>query len=162
MIVGIVLERQTEGFKVDIGSAFPAQLNYEDGFEVSSRKNRVQWPAGSVIYGRVTLANKDMEPEIACVTPSGKAKGYGKLDGGIVIKCSLDLCRSLLARNCAVLKFLGKKVPYEIAVGLNGRVWIKSQTSRHTILVANTIQLSENLTYDQVEDLVSRMISAAT
>jgi exosome complex component RRP40 len=162
MVVGVILERQMEGFKVDIGSAFPAGLSYEEGFETSSRKNRVQWPVGSVVYARVTLANKDMDPEVACISPSGKAKGYGKLDGGVLIKCSLSLCRQLLARNCAVLKYLGKKVPYEIAVGLNGRVWIKSQTCRHTILVANTIKLSENLPEEQVEELVAEMIAAAT
>jgi exosome complex component RRP40 len=160
MVIGIVLEKHMEGFKLDIGSAHSATLNW-DGFEPSSRKNRPQWPPGSVVYGRVSLANKDMEPEIVCTAPSGKAEGYGLLEGGVVIKCSLAHARSLLSPNCAVLKFLGKKIPYEIAVGLNGRVWINSATSRNTILIANTIKRSENLPAQQVEQLVQQMIEAS-
>ena len=161
MIIGVVLEKHMEGFKVDIGSAFPAALGWE-GFETSSRKNRVQWPPGSLIYGRVTLANKDMEPEIACKAANGKVSGFGKLDGGILVKCSLDLCRQLLTRDCAVLKFLGKKIPYEIAVGLNGRVWINSQTHKHTMLVAEVIRNSEILSEDRIEKMVAAAVEKST
>ena len=160
-MIGVVLDKHMEGFKVDIASAYPAALGWE-GFETSSRKNRVQWPVGTTIYARVTLANKDMEPEIACKAANGKTKSYGKLEGGIIIKTSLSFCKQLLARDCAILKYLGKKIPYEIAVGLNGRVWINSQTTKHTVLVANTIKLSENLPDNKIEELVTQMIEAAT
>lgn len=160
MVIGIVTDKHLEGFKLDIGSAHPASLDWS-GFEASSRKNRPQWPPGSLVYGRVILANKDMEPEIACTAANGKAEGYGLLEGGILIKCSLTLARSLLTPNCPVLKFLGRKIPYEIAVGLNGRVWINSKSVQHTILIANTIKRSETLDEDQTEDLVQQMIESA-
>lgn len=160
MVIGVVTDRHQEGFKVDIGSAYQAALSWE-GFEASSRKNRAQWPPGSTIYARVTLANKDMEPEIECKAANGKTKAFGKLDGGIIFRCSLSYCRKLLARNCPVLKYLGKKIPYEIAVGLNGRVWINSQSPKHTILVSNTIQLAEHLSEDKIEEMVSKMIESA-
>ena len=160
MIIGVVLERHMEGFKLDIGSPHPAVLNWT-GFELSSRKNRPQWPVGSLVYCRVIVANKDMDPEVACVAANGKAQGYGQLEGGILIKCSISLCRSLLSPDCPVLKYLGKKIPYEIAVGMNGRVWINSQSCKHTILVANTIQRAESLSDDQTAELVKQMIEAA-
>merc|ERR1712137_852115 len=139
MVIGVVLEKHAEGFKLDIGSAHSASLEWA-GFEPSSRKNRPQWPPGSIVYTRVILANKDMDPEVACVAQIGKAEGYGILGGGIMINCSLSESRKLLNPQCEVLKYLGKKIPYEIAVGLNGRVWVNSNTPRRTILVANTIK----------------------
>lgn len=35
-----------------------------------------------------------MDPEIECVDPrDGKAHGYGQLEGGLLVTCSLQLCR---------------------------------------------------------------------
>jgi exosome complex component RRP40 len=49
------------------------------------------------VYARVSLANKDMEPELDCVNPStGKSDGYGELKEGFVIKSSLGLARRYL------------------------------------------------------------------
>ncbi|CAG8641630.1 13919_t:CDS:1, partial [Funneliformis caledonium] len=49
---------------------------------------------GSLVYARVSSANKDMEPELECINPStNKADGFGELEGGYVIKCSLRYCR---------------------------------------------------------------------
>lgn len=46
------------------------------------------------MYARVSLANRDMEPELECVDPAtGKAEGFGELKGGLVVECSLQLCR---------------------------------------------------------------------
>ncbi len=49
---------------------------------------------GQTVYGRVSLANKYMEPEIECVNPTtGKSAGFGLLKDGYVLKTSLNLCR---------------------------------------------------------------------
>jgi exosome complex component RRP40 len=46
------------------------------------------------VHARVSLANRDMEPEIECVDPKdGKSNGYGELKGGLMMTCSLHLCR---------------------------------------------------------------------
>ncbi len=43
------------------------------------------------MYARVVLANKDMEPELACMSARNKAEGYGELTGGYMIKSSISL-----------------------------------------------------------------------
>lgn len=46
------------------------------------------------MYARVTIANRDMEPEMECVDPAtGKAEGFGELKGGLMVECSLQFCR---------------------------------------------------------------------
>jgi hypothetical protein len=46
------------------------------------------------VYARVSLANKDLEPELECFdAQTRKAEGFGELKGGMVIKCSLGMAR---------------------------------------------------------------------
>lgn len=49
---------------------------------------------GSLVYARVSLAHKDMEPELECFdAQTRKSEGFGELKGGFLVRCSLKLCR---------------------------------------------------------------------
>ncbi len=48
---------------------------------------------GDLVYAKLTLANKDMEPELTCVDSGGKANGLGQLNGGFLFTVSLGLAR---------------------------------------------------------------------
>jgi len=65
---------------------------------------------------------------------------------------------SLLAEDSAVLSALGGDVPFEIAVGINGRVWVRSVSALSTVLVSNAILNSEHMTKEQVQEMVALMI----
>lgn len=93
MVIGIITERHGDNYKVDIGCSQVATLSIL-AFEGASRKNKLnikvtlsftrklnEGQNGSIIYCRVTLANKDMEPEVACVSTRNKSEGYGELNG---------------------------------------------------------------------------------
>jgi exosome complex component RRP40 len=54
---------------------------------------------GSLVYARMIVANKDMEPEISCMTGSGKAEGFGPLNGGYMIKTSTGLARQCVPES---------------------------------------------------------------
>lgn len=109
------------------------------------------------MYARVSVASRDVEPEIVCTNAKGKAEGFGPLEGGYVFKCSTGLARECLDENCAVLNALGEQVPYEVAVGVNGRIWVRAATTAQTVLVANAIQNSEYLTPDQARAMVAAL-----
>jgi hypothetical protein len=52
----------------------------------------------SLVYARVSLAHKDMEPELECFdAQTRKAEGFGELKGGFVVKCSLKMSRLCVA-----------------------------------------------------------------
>ncbi|KAL6057006.1 Ribosomal RNA-processing protein 40 [Balamuthia mandrillaris] len=158
MVLGVVLERHSDNAKVDIGSANAAVLPIL-AFEGASRKNIPNLQVGTLVYARVVVANKDMEPELVCTAPNGKAEGFGILSSGYMFKCSLNLAKDLLASNNVVLQSLGKVLPFEIAVGQNGRVWVHSNCSEHTTLVSNAILNSEHLrTANQVRHMVDEML----
>ena len=92
-----------------------------------------------------------------------QASGYGHLKEGYLEECSTALARKLLASPTApVLAALGTHVQYEIAVGMNGRLWIRAGNVTTTILVTNAIIASEFLYPAQCNILVSRLVSAAS
>ena len=48
----------------------------------------------SLVFARVSLAHKDMEPELECFdAQTRKAEGYGELKGGFLVRCSLKMSR---------------------------------------------------------------------
>lgn len=56
----------------------------------------------SLVYARVVVAHKDMEPELACMSASNKADGFGELRDGYVFECSLGLAKSYVL--CAAMR----------------------------------------------------------
>eukprot|EP00238_Polyblepharides_amylifera_P006106 CAMPEP_0196573906 /NCGR_PEP_ID=MMETSP1081-20130531/3725_1 /TAXON_ID=36882 /ORGANISM="Pyramimonas amylifera, Strain CCMP720" /LENGTH=200 /DNA_ID=CAMNT_0041891759 /DNA_START=15 /DNA_END=614 /DNA_ORIENTATION=+ len=122
-IVGLITNRHGENFEVDIGAAFKAILS-ATAFEGASRRNRPLLKVGALVYGRVTAADRDLDPEIECTDADGKSSGFGPLTGGYMFQSSTGLARVLLSNPpCPILSVLGQELSYELAVGLNGRVW---------------------------------------
>jgi len=48
---------------------------------------------GDLVYARLLVANKDMEPELVCIDSNGRSSGYGVLRGGYMIHTSASLAR---------------------------------------------------------------------
>ncbi|RKP09078.1 hypothetical protein THASP1DRAFT_34496 [Thamnocephalis sphaerospora] len=156
-VVGQVISRHAEEYKVDIGGAHSAVLQAM-AFEGATKKNRPNIKVGALIYARVSLADKDMEPELECLNPTtGRSEGYGELKDGFMITCSLGHCRRLLRPGAAILRALGQHVPFELAVGMNGRVWLRADSVPHTILTANAITRSEGI-YHACRRLVKQLL----
>jgi exosome complex component RRP40 len=100
LVIGTVIDKLGESYKVDLGGAAPAVLSAL-AFEGATRKNRPLLTVGSVVYARVAVANKDMETELVCTAKQGASSvdGLGELTGGYVFKCgSMALSRSYARR----------------------------------------------------------------
>ncbi len=76
---------------------------------------------------------------------TGKADGLGELSGGMVFDVSLGLARRLMMPDVAgqggvvVLEELAEHVPFELAVGRNGRVWVDAGGIKKTLAVGRAI-----------------------
>lgn len=85
-----------------------------------------------------------MEPELICVDSHGKQGKLGVLSTeGMLFDCSLSLVRKLLNPKCQLLTLLAKEQAYEIAIGMNGKIWIKARSVRETIAASNAILAAE-------------------
>ncbi|CAL0318221.1 unnamed protein product [Lupinus luteus] len=157
-VIGIVVDHRSDNFIVDIKGptlAFLPVLAFEGG----TRRNIPKFETGTSIYVRVVTANPEMNPELSCTDASGKAAEFGALKEGYMFECSTGLSRMLLSSpTCPVLEALGKKLSFEIAVGLNGRVWVNSASPSTTIIVANAIMNSESLSGVQQKIMADKLL----
>lgn len=152
LVIGIVKARAGDLYRVDIGAADTASISYL-AFEAATKKNRPDLNPGDLLYARVLNANADIEPELVCVNSNGKRGKLGLLQEGFFFKCSLNLGRLLLRESCPALQALTDELAYEIAVGVNGRIWVKAHSTRETVGLANAIMSLEKKGYAEIDKI---------
>ena len=91
-MLGIISARLGDSYKVDLGSSSPATLPLT-GFEGTTKKNRPNLAIGDVVFARVSVANKDLEPELVCLDGENRPDGFGEIKDGMLWRCSCDLAR---------------------------------------------------------------------
>ncbi|CAM1319337.1 EXOSC3 (predicted) [Pycnogonum litorale] len=159
-IIGIVTNKMGDYFSVDIGSSQAASLSYL-AFEGATKRNRPNVQIGDLIYAKLLTASKDMEPEMVCVDSHGKKSGLGILDpGGFMITVPLNLVYKILSKECVLIKNLGKSLSFEISVGMNGRIYIKSKLIKNAVGIINAILLSEYMTNDEINVMCNSIIDS--
>ncbi|KAH0894785.1 LOW QUALITY PROTEIN: hypothetical protein HID58_057214, partial [Brassica napus] len=153
-VLGIVVDYKADNFWVDIkDSAFARSC-----IRRSDTKKHSQ--VGTLLYLRVVKTNIGMNPELSGTDASGKASVFGPLKDGFMFETSTGLSRMLLSSpTCPVLEALGKKLSFEIATGLNGRVWVNAAAPRSVIIVANAIMNSETLSATQQRIMVEKLLA---
>ncbi|XP_076290284.1 exosome complex component Rrp40 isoform X2 [Lasioglossum baleicum] len=152
-VVGIVVQKGGDIFKVDIGASEQASLSYL-AFEGATKKNRPDLQVGDLVFAKLVVASKDMEPELVCVDSHGKEKKLGVLGSdGMLFTCSLSLIRKILNPSSLLFNTLARSQAFEVAAGMNGRVWVKARTIRETIAVANAILAAEYATPNNIKKI---------
>ncbi|KAK1925379.1 hypothetical protein DB88DRAFT_483740 [Papiliotrema laurentii] len=140
LVLGTIIHRHSEGYRVDLGSAQMASLDAL-AFEGATKRSKPNLKVGTLVYARVTIASRDMEPELECFdAATGKSDGFGELKGGCVVTVSLQLARQLLNPKFTLLQTLASSIPFEIAIGINGKVWIKSPSISETIALKRVLE----------------------
>ncbi|XP_029020647.1 exosome complex component RRP40 [Betta splendens] len=160
-VIGIVMLKSGDVFKVDFGGSEQASLSYL-AFEGSTKRNRPNVQVGDLVFAQFTIANKDMEPELVCIDSSGRANGMGVFGpGGLLFRVSLGLVRRLLAPHSDIRSDLDQLFPCELVVGMNGRVWVKSSSIQQTLILANLLQSCDTMTAPQRQELFKRVKQGA-
>ena len=57
-----------------------------------------------------------------------------------------------------MLLALGKEFKFECTVGMNGRVWVRSPSTVHTIAIANALVSSEYMSDEQCYTMVAQLV----
>lgn len=111
-----------------------------------------------LLYCRVLTGNKDMEPELVCIDANGKSNGLGLLKEGFMFKTNLELARRLSSASNEFLKKLSKICPpFEIAVGMNGRIWIKSDRIKDTIFIHESINKYSQIKEQDYQNFIDKL-----
>ncbi|XP_076194470.1 exosome complex component RRP40 [Aptenodytes patagonicus] len=156
-VIGIVTAKAGDVFKLDVGGSEQASLSYL-AFEGATKRNRPNVQVGDLIYGQFLVANKDMEPEMVCIDSSGRSSGMGIIgQDGFLFKVSLGLVRKLLAPKCEIIQELSQLYPFELVLGMNGRIWVKAKTVQQTLIIVNILEACEYMTAEQRKQALARL-----
>ena len=173
-VIGIVEDRvASDGaggdvYRVNIGGPHPALLS-NLSFEGATKRNKPSLSTGNLLYARVKSTPSSMDPTLSCqlgphdgglprkdwMTNEGT---YGELKGGTCKRIPLGLARELLDPRNLVLKQLSKSLAFEVAIGVNGWLWVHSPRPEYTILIQNAIMNSQVLTEAQVRGMVKSLV----
>lgn len=156
-VLGVIVGKHVEGYRVLLQDhSQPVRLD-QFAFENASKKNKPNLQLGSLVYGRVSLADRDIEPEIECFdATTGKAGGFGELKGGYILDVSLAYARFLLYEEGAqLLMKIGEKVSFEIAIGVNGKIWVNAEDILVILKISNIVQECETLKFDDCLKIIA-------
>ncbi|KAH3684979.1 hypothetical protein WICPIJ_004058 [Wickerhamomyces pijperi] len=158
LVVGVVTGSFGDVFRVSL-SDFTANVSLSAfAFPNATKKNRPNLKIGNLVYARVSAADPIVDVEIECMDPTtGKDGGFGLLEDGYVFTVGLAFARSLLYNaDHAVLDLLVKRCQFEIAIGVNGKIWIKTDELKHTLACAKAIEGCQFVQGEQFKDVVNQ------
>jgi exosome complex component RRP40 len=148
LVVATVHHSSTDAYHARLSDYTAFATLPQLAFEAATKKTRPQLTPGTLVYARIALADRYMDPELECVSAAtGKADGLGPLVGGMLFDISLAMSRRLMMSRPAeqgavvLLDELGALgVAFEIAVGRNGKLWVNSKTVKATIAIGKAVQ----------------------
>lgn len=157
LVVGVIIKKMGDTLKVDIGSAEFASLSML-AFEGATKKQKPDVQVGDVVYAKLLNAHREMEPELVCVDSYFKAGKLGILpNDGFLINISLNLSQKLLNIDNPLLRTLGKKIPYEIVLGVNGKMWLNAKKSKDIITLVECFETAESQSDQAIYDVCKRV-----
>lgn len=151
-VIGVVTAKSAENIRVNIGSSEQGSLSMF-AFEGATKRNRPDIQVGDLVMAQVLTANRDMEPELVCVNSYGKKGILGVLRSptAFLIRVPIEFINRVLSSECPLLHTLGQRMPFEVAMGHNGCIWVNGNTIKNTLIICHAILCAENLTADEIK-----------
>ncbi|CCE85211.1 Piso0_004793 [Millerozyma farinosa CBS 7064] len=128
LVIGIITGVLGESYKVQLQDHSTNLLLSMTAFPNATKKNRPNLRVGQAVYARVSQADPNIDAEVECFDPTtGKDGGFGLLDeSGYIFDVNLNFARDLLFnQNSPFLEKLATRCKFEIAIGMNGKIWLK-------------------------------------
>lgn len=168
LVIGTIHKSAADVYYVLLSDYTAPALLPQLSFEAATKKTRPILAPGALVYARVTMANKHMDPELECVSAStGKADGLGPLNGGMLFHISLGMSRRLMmpkvveAGKVVVLDELAKAgLQFETATGRNGRFWVDSDKPSTVLAVGRALKETDEKQLDEEDQkkLVKKLL----
>lgn len=161
LVVGVITGSFGDSYRVSLSNfSNPVSLSFM-AFPNASKKNRPTLKVGDLCYARVCSAYKELEAEIECMdSTKGQDAGFGLLDGGMIVETTLAYARELLFNESyPLLNILGKLVEFEVAIGVNGIVWIKTDEVKTTLACYRAILACQDIPPNQFDKTIKQIFN---
>lgn len=164
LVVGVITGAFADSYRVSLASfSTPVSLSYM-AFPNASKKNRPTLVIGDLVYARVCTAEKELEAEIECMdSTTGSESGFGLLENGTVVEVTLGFARHLLFDDAfPLLRLLAQHCKFEIAIGVNGKIWIKTEEVKDTIACYRSIKDCCGKPQEAFEEIIKQHFKTVT
>jgi exosome complex RNA-binding protein Rrp4 len=159
VVIGIIVQKTSEFVKVDINTYSYAILNTKD-FEGATKKLKPIINLGDLVFARVSKINKFDSPVLSCVSEYAGNKSwasgesfFGILNGGNVYDFPKNYVWDFYKGNYA-LQRLNDVANFEIVFGMNGKMWIKSDSSENISNIHEILIKSLKSDREEIEKLI--------
>ncbi len=115
----------------------------------------------------MTAADEHFDFEVSCHDPTTQKDWvtsevyFGALpEGGLVVEIPVAVSKSLMARKCPIFPILGRHLkPFELALGVNGRVYIKTAEGEYlrAVLLRKALLSSSSISLEDLEKMCQGM-----
>jgi len=159
VVLGIIVQKSAEFYKVDINSYTHAILNTKD-FEGATKKSKPNLNLGDLVFARVYKVNKFDTPILSCISSNEHknwASGesfFGLIKGGNLFNFDKIHTWDFYREENFTFNRLKDMVSYEIVVGFNGRMWIKSENSQDIQKIFELLIKSLSSSEDEMEKAI--------
>ncbi len=120
-----------------------------------------------MVLCHVISADKNFDLEVSCEDLT-TAKDwvtnevyFGQIaEGGLMITLPVSLTKRLIEKNCPVFPIIGQYLkPFELAIGFNGRIYIKTgqDDPLRAVLVGEILRNCESMKLEDIEKMCQEM-----
>jgi exosome complex component RRP40 len=151
---------------VDIGGPTPAILS-NIAFNSATKRHRPNLKVGQVVICHVTASDPLFDIEVSCEDPTSQKDWvtnevyFGALpEGGLMLSVSSRVAIELMAKNNPIFPVLGRHFkPFELAVGANGRIYVKTAEGEYlrAILIRLALMRCSSMSLEDFEKLCQDM-----
>lgn len=137
-------------------------------FPQASKKNRPKYDNGDLVYCRVKTVDSDLPAELECLdSETGNKEGFGLLETEkgkhtAVLECSLAFARELLFNDKGfplLSDMVKKNLSFEVAIGVNGKIWISTGSLLETLCVYKSLQLCEKSPREMHSEIIDSCVN---
>ncbi|SOV81708.1 exosome complex component RRP40, putative [Plasmodium reichenowi] len=133
LVIGIVKSKKLDYYQMDINCNCECIIHKIDSFKYATKSSFPNLLNGTLLYMVVEKINLENNSVVTSCINSSDVKSWinyenylGELVDGFVFSVNIASAKSLIGDRCYILDLIGQDIKYEIAVGHNGRIWIKA------------------------------------
>lgn len=153
-IIGTVVDITFNGWLIDFGGAQNAFLPVA---EVPRYVNKNEM-AEFLDFGESVIV-KVWDVKSRGVDVSMKMRGYGKIDGGMIVSIGPNQVPRVIGREGSMVKMIKDATGCDITVGQNGKVWINGKSTDMEVVAKKIVEfIGDNAVSVGLTEKVERMI----
>ena len=166
IVIGIVSQKFSDFYKVDINSCTAAML-FKNRIE-GNKNSKVEFEVGDLLLARVVSNDINDAPQLSTEKKLKKDislycdLNLGKLDGGNVTDIPLNKVNKLTKTNSTIKKLKNLRGEMKVCVGNNGKLYVTGEEDTHlnlfSQLVLESLEKKEDLNFDYLTEKINSLL----